>query len=143
MIICVLPIEDVLSQSHDLKSSPPQKWARPLYDGLHTQYRMLALTVATDEVADWWLQQNYLKDWSGVLTKPDAYNNYNEWKVRQVEEFLAEGWEVGLFIDTEVWVCDEVNRLGVMTMRLSQPTSRVGWKPPDQPIRGWSEIAGP
>lgn len=138
--ICVIPIEGVLASDDDLRKAQPTRWSRPLYDSLHTEYRMIALTGNPVDTAQWWLQREMMKDWAGVMTKPDAFNRFDDWKVRQVEDFLAEGWEVGLFIDTQAWVCEEVGRLGVVTMKLSYPMSHVGWKQPDQPLRSWEEI---
>jgi hypothetical protein len=138
--ICVMPIESVLSGEDDLRKAQPTKWARLLYDSLHSQYRMVAFTANNEDTAEWWLRREMLRDWAGVMTKPDAFNRFDDWKVRQIEDFLAEGWEVGLFIDTEKWVCEEVGRLGVVTMLLSYPANKIGWKEPDQPLRSWTDI---
>lgn len=148
MNICVVPIEGVLANGDNLKTAQPTRWARLLYDALHTQYRMIALTVNPNEIARMWLQQEFLHDWAGVMTMPDAYfqsgplghNNYTEWKAKQVEEFLAEGWEVGMVIDIVPQALEQISRLGVMTMLLSYPANKVGWRDPDQELRAWTDI---
>jgi hypothetical protein len=63
-----------------------------------------------------------------------------DWKVYQVNEFLAEGWDVGLMLDTDEDVLEEVSRLGVVTMFLRYPANKVGWRSPDQPPRGWNDV---
>src|SRR5262245_46768626 len=111
--ICVVSIEEALSAGWDLRQAPSQRWARSLYDGLHAQYRMIAFTQADPDLAKWWLRRESLHDWAAVLTQ-EAYLDYPEWKVRQVEDFLAEGWEVGLVIDIDPYVIDGASAMGVL-----------------------------
>lgn len=138
--IAVVPIEGVLSQGYDLRSAQPQRWARSLYDGFRGQYRMIGLTAADAELVDWWLRREMLRDWAGVMSQPDAFPDMQEWKVHQVNEFLAEGWDVGVMVDVDEEVLDEVSRLGVVTMLLRYPTNKVGWRSPDQPPRAWNDV---
>lgn len=139
-MICAISIEGVLALDSDLRRAQPTKWARLLYDGLHSQYRMIALTENPIETAQAWLQREFLRDWAGVMTKPDGINRFSDWKVQQINEFLAETWEVGLVIDTDPVVLSQINDLGVATMLLSYPTKRVGWRDPDQELRPWTDI---
>jgi hypothetical protein len=139
-LICVVSVEGVLAQQPNLGEAQPTRWARPLYDSLHTQYRMIAFTSNPLELAEFWLRREMLRDWAGVMTMPDAYINYSEWKVKQVEEFLSEGWEVGMMIDTNEHVLERISLLGVMTMLLSYPTNRVGWRDTTPEIRAWTDV---
>ena len=41
--ISMISVEGVLAQGEDLKTTAPQKWARPLYDGIRSQFRTIAL----------------------------------------------------------------------------------------------------
>jgi hypothetical protein len=111
-----------------------------LYDALHNEYSMIALTANTSEIASWWLNREFLRGWAGVMTMPDAYSNYGDWKVKQVEEFLAEGWEVGMVIDTVEEVLERISHLGVLTLLLSYPTNRVGWRDPTPEVRAWTDV---
>jgi hypothetical protein len=139
-LICVVSVEGVLSLDTDLKSAQPTRWARMLYDGLHTQYSMIALTGNDIDIAHYWLNREMLRAWAGVMTKPDGYNSFRDWKVKQVEEFLAEGWEVGMMLDIDPVVLEQVSRLGVMTMLLSYPSNRVGWREPSPEVRAWTDV---
>jgi hypothetical protein len=139
-LICAISVEGVLALDSDLKSAQPTKWARMLYDGLHNQYRMIAFTANAPDVADHWLRREMLRDWAGVMVKPDGYNSFRAWKIKQVEEFLAEGWEVGLVIDIDQVVLEQVNDLGVPTLLLSYPTKRVGWREPTPEVRAWTDV---
>jgi hypothetical protein len=140
MNICVVSIEGVLALQPNLKEAQPTKWARMLYDSLHSQYRMIGLTANEQEVARYWLHREMLRDWAGVLTMPDAYVNFGDWKAKQVEEFLAEGWEVGMVIDTDQEVLEQIGQLGVMTMGLSYPANRVGWRDSPPEVRAWTDV---
>jgi hypothetical protein len=101
---------------------------------------MIALTGNEQEIARYWLDREMLRDWAGVLTKPDGYNNFRDWKVKQIEEFLAEGWEVGMMIDIDAEVLEQVSHLGVVTMLLSYPANRVGWRDPTAELRAWTDV---
>jgi hypothetical protein len=139
-MICAISVEGVLALDNDLRSAQPTKWARMLYDSLHNQYRMIALTSNPPEIADYWLRREMLRDWAGVLVKPDGYNSFRAWKVKQIEEFLAEGWEVGLMIDIDQVVLEHVSDLGVLTMLVSYPTKRVGWRETAPEVRPWTDV---
>jgi hypothetical protein len=140
--ICAIGIEEVLSAGWDLRKAPGQKWARALYDALHSQYRMIAFTQADPELVRWWMRRESLHDWAAMLTQ-EAYLDYPEWKVRQVEDFLAEGWEVGLVLDIDNYVLDGVCAMGVLTMQVAVPQHPPGWKVRDEAgPRPWVEVVG-
>jgi hypothetical protein len=101
---------------------------------------MIAFTSNDNEVAKWWLQREMLKDWAAVLTQEDAIPNYEDWKLRQLEDFLAEGWEVGMVIDTNERVIERAALLGIMGMRLTYPLYRPGFRVPEEAPRAWGSI---
>lgn len=138
--ICILPIEGVLSQVANLKTSQPTRWARSLYDSLHHEYRMIAFTQSDPDLANWWLQREMLRDWAAVMQQPDYSVSYSDWKVRQTEDFLSEGWEMGVFIDVDPDPVTRIARMGVMTMLLCHPLGKPGWKDPNEAPRPWVEV---
>ena len=138
--MCVVSIEGVLSAGWDLRQSPPTKWARTLYDALHSQYLMIGFTQAAPELVKWWMKRESLHEWSALMTQ-EAYLDYPQWKIRQVEDFLAEGWQVDLMIDIDPYVLEEVTGLGVLTLTMQVPEHPVGWKPPkDESVRAWTNV---
>lgn len=139
--ICVVPIEGVLALGANLKEAQPTKWARNLYDSLHTQYRMIAFTQADPELAHWWLRREMLRDWAAVMTMPDHMVDFNTWKVEQVNDFLAEGWDMGMVIDVEREPLEQLSQMGVMTLLMCYPLNKPGWKDPTVPPRPWSDLA--
>lgn len=139
--ICAISIEEILSSGWDLRQAPSQRWARPFFDALKTQYRMIGFTQADPDLAKWWLRRESLSDWAAVMTQ-EAYLDYPDWKVRQVEDFLAEGWEVGLVLDIDPYVIDSVTARGVLSMQVNAPLHPPGWKTrsEDGP-KPWIEVA--
>lgn len=140
MIACIT-IENVLANGDDLRNAAPTKWGRALYEGIVLNFRTIGFTRADHEVAQWWLKNETITGWAAVMSKED-YLEYDDWKVRQIEDFLAEGWEVGMFIDPDPEVCARVSDLGVLTLCVSYPTIKVGWRPHEASPRPWSEVTG-
>lgn len=140
MIACIA-IEGVLATGDDLRNAAPTKWGRALYEGLALNFRTIAFTRADPEIVQWWLKREGLTGWAAVMSQ-EPYLDYQAWKVRQVEEFLAEGWEVGLMIDVEPEVLARVTELGVLTLTVSYPTTKVGWKSHESSPRPWADVSG-
>ena len=139
-MIAVISVEGVLAAGDDLRKVPPTKWARPLYDAVRSQFRTIAFTQAEPEIAQWWLKRESLNDWAAVLIQ-EPYLEYPAWKVRQIEDFLAEGWDVGLMIDVDDEVLSRVSELGVLTLKMSYPANKVGWKPHETSPRPWTDVS--
>lgn len=140
-VIACVSVEGVLAAGDDLRRAPPTKWARPLYDGAATQFRMIAFSQADPDIVQWWLKREMLTGWAAVMSL-EPYLTFPDWKVRQVEDFLAEGWDVGLMMDVDGEVLLRVNELGVLTMLLSYPANKVGWKAHETSPRPWADVSG-
>lgn len=140
MIACVA-LEGVLAAGEDLRTAPPTKWGRALYDGLALNFRTIAFTRADPDIAAWWLKREGLAGWAAVMSQEAYMPEYGAWKIRQVEEFLAEGWEVGLMIDVEPDVLARVTELGVLTLTVSYPTTRVGFRSHESSPRPWADVS--
>ena len=140
-MIAAIALEGVLAGGDDLRRAPPTKWGRMLYEGLVVNFRTIAFTRADPDVAAWWLKREMLTGWAAVMTQ-EPYLDYPAWKVRQVEEFLAEGWEVGLMLDVDAEVLKAVSELGVLTLLASYPTIQVGWKSHETSPRPWADVSG-
>lgn len=139
-MIAVVCLEGVLAAGVDLRSAPPTKWARPMYDAMHSQFRVIGLTMADAELARWWTKREMLHDWAGIMSH-EEYLDYPNWKVEQVRQFLAEGWEVACYLDVDTSVLSAVNELGVLTMTVSYPATRVGFRPHEEAPRPWHEVS--
>jgi hypothetical protein len=140
-MIAAIAIEGVLATSDDLRNAQPTKWGRALYEGLALNFRTIAFTKADPDVAAWWLKREGLGGWAAVMTQ-EPYLDWPNWKVRQIEEFLAEGWEVGLMLDVDLEVLQRVTELGVLTLAVSYPTIKVGWRQHEASPRPWAEVSG-
>ena len=139
-MICAIAIEGVLAAGEDLRTAMPTKWGKALYDAAHTQFRMIAFTTADQDTAKWWLRREGFTDWAGVMTH-EEYLEYPAWKVRQIEDFLAEGWDVGCMLDVDAEVLSRVSELGVLTLTVSYPTNKVGWRAHETQPRSWTDIS--
>lgn len=139
--VAVLPIEGVLSQTADLKTSQPTKWASLLYDALKREYRLILFSGADEAETRWWLGKEFFDDFS-LLVSYVPTMSYSDWKIDQVRQMLADGWEFGLVYDTDDRVIHEVNQLGVAGMRVSPPLQRSGWRDHTTEVRPWGDVVG-
>lgn len=137
--LCVVSLEGVLAYEADLNKAAPTRHARDLYEGLRHRYRLICLTLSDHDTADWWLRRELMPEWAGIMTKPDGHVDYEHWRTLQIGEFLAEGWDVGMVIDTSAAVTDALNEMGLVTMLLSYPRKRIGWQEPAEAVRPWNE----
>jgi hypothetical protein len=141
-MIAAIAIEGVLAAGPDLRTAPPTKWCRPFYEGLAQNFRTVAFSSADPDVASWWLKREGLTGWAAVMSQEAHITEYSEWKVRQIEEFLAEGWEVGLLLDVDNAVIERVTELGVLTLKVSYPAIKVGWRQHEASPRPWADVSG-
>jgi hypothetical protein len=140
-MIAVVTIEGVLSAGDDLRNSPPTKWAKPLYDGMRSQFNVLLLSKAEHEIARWWLRREGLASYSQILCWRDGLYTWPEWRVDQVRGILADGWEISFLLDHDPEVLASVGGLGVITLTVSYPTNSVGWRDPATTApRPWSDV---
>ena len=137
--IAMISVEGVLAQGEDLKTAAPQKWARPLYDGIRSQFRTIALTRATEDIARWWLIREGFGHWSAVLPW-NQLMSFEDWKVDQVREFLANGWDMSFYLDSDVDTCQRVQALGVLTLSVGTPVHPPGWRADDMSFQAWTDV---
>ena len=139
--IAILSIEGVLAQTDDLKTSQPTSWARQLYRALKSEYRLILLTQADEELARWWLDKEFMSDFALISTYV-ALMSYPDWKVDQVRQFLADNFEVGMVYDDDDQVIHGVNKLGVPGMRVSPALQRTGWRHHTTEVQPWGDVVG-
>ena len=142
MRIAVVALEGVLSETTNLKNSPPTVNGKALFDCLKGEYRVILLSTQPDfDLARYWLKKEHFTQWSMCLCYKPGLFAPPMWKVSAIRDMLADGWEVGMAIDTDELVCAELRTLGVTTMLVSYPTMRSGRLPEDPgPLRSWDEI---
>lgn len=138
-ISVLIPVEGVLTQGADLKTAMPVKLARALYDGVRSQFRTVALTRADQGIARWWLKREQMHGWSAVLSWNQAMT-WPAWKVDTVRDFLANGWEIAAYLDSDVEVARQVQEMGALVLIVGYPAHHLGWQPQDQPIRSWGSV---
>lgn len=141
MSVVVMDVEGVLSEEADLRRSPPTKWGKPLYEALRAQFRLILLTSSDRELAEYWLKREGFTGRAGLQAWPDKgkAHAYPQWKVLQVKDFLAEGWEIAFFVDADPATSQAAGALGVRTMLVSYPP--IGFHTDfGGPPRSWDEV---
>jgi hypothetical protein len=139
--VAVITIEGVLAQTSDLKTAVPTPWARQLYQALKHEYRVILLSGADEGETRWWLSKEFISDFS-LLVPYVPLMSYAEWRIDQVRQMLADGWEFGLVYDTDDEVIHGVNQLGVPGMRVSPALQRSGWRDHTTEVRAWGDVVG-
>ncbi len=137
-MITFLTVEGVLAKTEDLKSSPPTKWARSLYNGLRGDNSLALLTRTDVDTCVWWLKREHMSGYARVIPW-NSSTSWEEWKLDQVRDTLAAGWEVFAFVDSDAHLVNEVTRMGVAGICVSYPHIAPGWKEVAAP-RDWSAI---
>ena len=148
MILAVVSVEHVLANGGDLRSIASYRGAKVFYDALSSQYNMIALSAANDEIANWWLKRERMGKWAriyacGAIDRGMTSMEWKQWKLDKVRGFLAEGWEIAFYIDKEsAGPIRQVHELGVTTMDFNHSMVNPGWRDPDTTApRAWEEVA--
>ena len=139
-MITIIVIDNVLAAGEDLRTAVPAKRAKALYDGFRSQYNTVGLTTADMDIARWWCKREHFDKWSSMLSyPPSAAMPWDHWRVDQVRGFLADGWEVFAYVDSNPQVAEAVRMLGVATVCVAYPHQPPGWKEIVAP-RAWSSV---
>jgi len=139
--VAVVAVEGVLALTEDFKTSQPTPWARALYRSMKPEYGLILLSPADEDVTRYFLTKEFMGDFA-LLSCYIATMPYPEWKVDQVRQFLADGFEIGVVYDTDDQVIYGVNQLGVPGMRVSPATRRSGWRDHTTEVRPWGDVVG-
>ena len=139
--LALITIEGVLSVGEDLRTSFSNNWTRPLYDSLRTQYRVVLLTGSEEEVARQWCEQEFVKEYA-FIDPHVAIMDYPSWRADRIRHYLSESWDVSMVVDTHDLVIEAARQNGVMSMKLTPPSLRRGWKATEEEVRPWDQVAG-
>lgn len=132
-MIAVVNVEHVLAHGDDLRSIASYRGASLLYDALATEYQLIALTKADEDIAKWWLKRERMPRWAKI-TAADVLGNhmspadYYEWQIMQIRAILAAGWEIAFYIDSDFGPHREILKMGVNTMVMNRTQIVPGWR---------------
>ena len=142
--IAVITVEGVLSETDNLRSSPPTKLGRDFFNSLKAAYRIVLLSNQPDNgAARAWLKKEGFKGFAMVLCYPvSTLPSLTGWKVNQVREMLGDGWDIAMVIDTDEHVHQAVLQEGVPSILVSYPRMARPGKLPETPgpLRSWDQI---
>jgi len=147
MMLAVVSIEHVLANGEDLRSIAAYRGSKLLYDALASQYHLIGLTAASEEISSWWLKRERMPKWARVYSAESWAENMtgmelNEWKLMKIRSFLAEGWEVGFYLDWEHGPIRQVHEMGVTTITFNHSLINPGWRDPALASpRPWESLA--
>jgi hypothetical protein len=96
--------------------------------------------IELDSDRDRWFTSDQAKDY-GFIDSHVAIMDYPTWRVDRIRHYLSEGWEVSTVVDTHDLVIESARQLGVMTMKVTPPALRRGWKPQFEEVKPWDEVA--
>jgi len=140
-MLCIVDLHS-LCQGDSLRRDQAHRGAVPLYESLKSQFQMVAFSQEHEEIANWWMKKERLPDWALLkVWEPEIWQSYEEWVVHQIGGFLAEGWEIAAYVDSNADRIRAVREIHVTTMLLSYPERGPGFYDPDKAPRAWAEVS--
>lgn len=128
-------LEDVLAMDAN------NAWARnvDLYNALGGYFRTVITTRWERDEAKRWLRAQQVR-YDLLLDRGNNILDAQAWKVHCVREVMAMGWPVGLYLDADPAVVQEVLSLGLTTLLVSFRVKRPSWVPARDTPRQWDEL---
>ena len=132
-MIAIINVEHVLAHGADLRSIASYRGASLLYEAMASQYQVIAMTMANEEIARWWLKRERMPKWANIYAA-DAVEqrmtpgDYHEWQVMQIRAILAAGWEIAFYIDSELGAHERIHKMGVNTLVIHRNQIIPGWR---------------
>jgi hypothetical protein len=116
-------------------------WARnvDLYRSLGTHWRQVLITTWDRDEAKRWLRTERIR-YDLLMDKGVSILGDRQWKLNCVREVSAMGWPIGLYLDADPAVVQQVLAMGVTTLLISFRTHRPNWIPADNPPRAWDDL---
>jgi hypothetical protein len=146
-MLAIINVEHVLAHGGDLRSIASYRGATVFYEALASSYQVIALSMADQEIATWWLKRERMPKWARIVAADVLGNNmtgaeYREWQVMQVRATLAAGFEIAFFVDIDNPALHAIHELGVSTLAVNRSTIIPGWRNPDGSApRAWDQLA--
>lgn len=131
----ITSLEDVLAMDAN------NAWARnvKLYNALGGHFRTVLTTRWERDEAKRWLRAQQVR-YDLLLDRGSNILDAQAWKVHCVREVMAMGWPVGLYLDADPAVVQEVLGLGLTTLLVSFRVKRPSWVPTGDAPRQWDEL---
>lgn len=138
--VVTMTVEEFLASGTDLRNTQPTKWARETYEAIKAQYRVILFSANDEELTRMWLEREFFKDFALLITYVPIME-YEDWRIDQVRQLLADGYELSMVFDYSDKVIHGANELGVPGMRVSPSTRQQGWRGHTTEVRPWGEVA--
>jgi hypothetical protein len=147
-MLCVINVEHVLAHGGDLRSIASYRGASVFYEALASQYNLIAMTMASEEIARWWLKRERMPKWANIeaadlLGTGMTAQEYRHWQYDKIRSYLAATWEIAFYIDTKFGPIERIHNLGVNTMVMDRTQIIPGWQNPEGTApRAWDSLVG-
>ena len=131
----VTSLEDVLAMDAN------NAWARnvQVYTALGGFFRTVVTTRWDREEAKRWMRAERVR-YDMLLDRGTSILDDRAWKIHCVHEVMAMGWPIGLYLDSDPSVIQEVMALGLTTLLISFKVRRPSWVPSKEAPRQWDEL---
>jgi hypothetical protein len=143
-VIVVVAIENTFAQGPDLRTAASYRSARPLYEVLKGGYQLIGLSSALPDIARWWLKREHMAEWANLRCyDPNSTPlSYMDWRVDELREFLASGFEIAFYLDSDWTPLMKAIALGVSTLRIEHAQRVPGFRDPEELApRAWASLA--
>ncbi len=145
-MLTVINVEHVLAAGGDLRTIASYRGASLFYDAMASAYNVLALSFTDEEYARFWLKRERMPKWSAVYGADARVNgmttaDIREWQYNTVRNLLAEGWEIGFYVDVPTGPHQRIHDMGVTTLIVNRTHIIPGWQNPEQQqVRAWETL---
>jgi hypothetical protein len=131
----IVSLEDVLAMDAN------NAWARnvDLYGALGGTFRTVVITRWDREEAKRWMRAERVR-YDLLLERGNSILNDHEWKLHAVTEVQAMGWPIGVYLDSDPGVVQEVLARGITTLLISFRVARPNWVPVVGAPRAWDDL---
>ena len=131
----ITSLEVVLAMDHSVS------WRRNvlLYQSLGSNFRTVILTAWDRNEAKRWMLNEHVR-YDLLIDKGTSILTDQAWKVSQVHEIMGMGWPIGLYLDTDPAVIQEVLAMGLTTLLVSFKVKRPNWMPAHTAPRAWDDL---
>ena len=131
----VIPLEGVLAKD-----------ATTGYDRNVLVYRSLAVNFRTVIVTTWdrpeaqrWLRTEQIR-YDLLLDRGASILGDKAWRLHCLREVMSMSWPIGLYLDADPDVTQDVLAMGITTLLVSARVRTANWMPSQQPPRQWDNL---
>ena len=141
-------VDGCLSETKDLRSSPPRFDVIAMYRAMYEQdFRAVLLSAQTREQTSAWLTREHVRCGMLLAREESAVLDPIAWKLDQISHLVASGWKLSFYVDSALddgqgELLARVRALGVPTLGVGYPamTDSSMFVREQRPLRSWDDL---